>query len=355
MTVISDIKMTLSACFALMLFAPAVAARADQLTVNGHHHAGARVVGVNGGKVEFRTTEGEMRQADFARVDILLVERGDSFADFNQAERYASEGEWGNALLRYKRAARLCEGFWSDIVAARMLRAADRAKRFDETAASFLRVVRAEAAGPLVALDLFPTNLPTFRDAATMRALRQLDEAVAAKPGPEQRLAIDLLGYEMLRSLRDPIALQVGVRLTEIEIPSTMRVDRVYASVLSALEQRLSDSATPDALGALNRALTDCPADALADFLLLKGRTLLRNAKIREDFIRASWPFLRVVAHMPDDPRAAEGLLGAAKCLEGIRRKDKATELLRECLAHNAISSATTKLAKAELERLAKP
>lgn len=355
MTVMSDKKMTPSACLFLMFFAPAVAARADQLTVNGHHYAGARVVGITGGRVEFRTAAGEMRQADFSQVDIVLVERGDSFSDFNQAERYASEGEWGNALLRYKRAARLSEGFWSDIVAARMLRAADRAKRIDETAASYLRVVRAEAVGPPVALGLFPTNLPTFRDAATTRALRQLDEAVAAQPGQEQRLAIDLLGYEMLRNLRDPIALQVGVRLTDVEIPSTMRVDRVYISVLSALEQRLSDSTTPDELDALNRALADCPADALADFLLLKGRTLLRDAKAREDFIRASWPFLRVVAHMPDDPRAAEGLLGAAKCIEGIGRKDKATELLRECLAHNAISRATTKLARAELERLAKP
>lgn len=355
MTILTDNKMTLAACLILMLCAPAASVRADQLTVNGHHYAGARVVGVTGGRVEFRTAAGEMRQANFAQIDILLVERGDAFADFNQAERYSSEAEWGNALLRYKRAARLSEGFWSDIVTARMLRAADRAKRIDETAASYLRVIRAEAAGPLVALALFPANLPTFRDAATTRALRQLDEAVAANPGPEQRLAIDLLGYEMLRSLRDPIALQVGVRLTDIEIPSTMRVGRVFASVLSALEQRLSDSATHDELDALNRALADCPTEALADFLLLKGRTLLRGAKVREDFIRASWPFLRVVAYMQEDPRAAEGLLGAAKCLEGISRKDKATELLRECLAHPAISSATTKLAKAELERLAKP
>lgn len=341
---------------AIFALVTAVAAtRADQLTVNGHHYAGARVVGVAGGRVEFRTAAGETRQADFAHVDILLVERGDAFADFNQAERYASENEWGNALLRYKRAARLSEGFWSDVIAARMLRAAVRAKRLDEATAAYLRVVRAETAGPLAALSLFPTNLPTIRDAAATRALQQLDDAVRANPGPDQRLAIDLLGYEILRSLRDPQAVQVGVRLTDTEIPAALRIDRVYSSVLTALDQRLADAAPPEAMAALNRAMTHCPSDDLADLLLLKGRTLLREAKSREDLIRASWPFLRVVAHMPEDPRAAEGLLGAAKCVERLSRKDKATELLRECLAHRAISDATTKLAKAELERLAKP
>lgn len=341
--------------FWMLLFFFAATAFADQLTVQGLHYAGARVVNFNGGRVEFRTAGGEMRHAEIAQVDILLVERGEAFADFNQAERYASGGEWGNALLRYKRAARVSEGIWSDVIAARMLTAADRAKRIDEAAAAYLRVVRAETAGPAAALALFPRNLPTLRDAATARALQQLDDAVAANPGAEQRLAIDLLGYEILRGLRDPLAAQVGLRLTDGEVPAALRGDRVYASILSALDARLTSAAPPEALAALNRALTDCPTDALPDFLLLKGRVLLRAANSRAELIRASWPFLRVATHMAEDPRAAEGLLGAAKCLERLGRKDKATELLRECLAHRTISEATTKLAKAELERLAKP
>jgi hypothetical protein len=295
---------------ALLCWTTAEFVRADQLTVNGHHQSGARVVGLNNGRVEFRTAGGEMRQADLAHLDVVLVERGDAFADFNQAERYASEGEWGNALLRYKRASRLCEGFWSDIIAARMLRAADRAKRVDEAVSAYLRVIRIEPGGALAALSLFPAQLPTVRDAAASRALQQLDDAAAAQPGPEQRLAIDLLGFEILRSLRDPMAMPVAVRLTEGEVPRPLRVDRVYASISAGLEMRLADAVTRESLAALDRAMLDCPGGALPDFLLMKGRAQLRMAKSREEFIRASWPFLRVVAHMPDDARAAEGLLG---------------------------------------------
>lgn len=341
-------------CSSVFMIGWSMPAQADQLAVNGHHYAGARVVGFTGGRIEFRTAGGESRQADIAHIEILLVERGDAFADLNQAERYASTGEWGNALLRYKRAARLSEGFWSDVIAARMLTAADRAKRIDESAAAYLRLLRADSAGPVTALSLFPRSLPTLRDAATTRALQQLDNAVAANPGLEQRLAIDLLGYEILRAIGDPLAAQVGQRLTEAEVPTALRLDRVYAAIRSAMEQRLSGAVTPEALLALNRAMTYCPSEALPDFLLLKGKTLLREAKSREELIRASWAFLRVTTHMPEDPRAAEALLGAAKCLERLGRKDQATVLLRECLARPSISDATTRLAKGELERLAK-
>lgn len=325
--------------------------RADELTVNGHRHSAARIVAYQSGRLEYRTSGGDARQADITALDFLHVERGEAFADFNRAERYAAQGEWSNALLRYKRAARLSEGFWIDLVAARMLRAADHAKRIDESAAAYLHVLHAEFSGPAVAIALFPGRLPTTRDAAATRALQQLSDAAAADPLPPQKLAIDLLGYEILRSLRDPLAAQVAVRLTEAPVPATLRTARVYASMRTALEQRLSSSVSPSALSALDRAMVDCPAEMLPDFLLLKGRTLFRRASSREEFIRASWPFLRVVVHMPDDPRAAEGLLGAARCLERLNRRDKAAELLRECLAHRRVSEAVAREARDELQR----
>jgi len=338
-----------------LVFGTTSSALGDQLTVQGLHYAGARVLGFVEGRLEFRTAVGETRQVDMAHVDVLLVERGEVFADFNQAERYASEKEWGNALLRYKRAARLSEGFWSEVIAARMLTAADRARRIDEAAAVYIRLVRAERAGPVAALAMFPVNIPTSRDAATTRALQQLHEAVAGVTDDQQQLTLNLLAYEILVGIRDPSAAQLGNRLTESEIPSALRSDRVYRAVLSALEMRLASDMSKEAFAALNRALTDCPVDALPDFLLLKGRVLLRQAHSREELIRASWAFLRVVTHMPEDARAAEGFLGAAKCLERLGRKDKATELLRECLALRAIPEATAKIAQEELLRLAKP
>ena len=61
---------------------------------------------------------------------------------------------------------------------------------------------------------------------------------------------------------------------------------------------------------------------------------------------------MRVVVHMSDDPRAAQGLYGAALVLERIGRGDKAMALLQECLDHKRISEETRTLASAALTRL---
>jgi hypothetical protein len=61
---------------------------------------------------------------------------------------------------------------------------------------------------------------------------------------------------------------------------------------------------------------------------------------------------MRVVIHFPDDGRAAQGLYGAALAVERIGRKDKAIELLTECLGHAHLDEQTRRWAAAMLARL---
>jgi hypothetical protein len=90
----------------------------------------------------------------------------------------------------------------------------------------------------------------------------------------------------------------------------------------------------------------------LPDFLLLKGDVLLARASSRDELIRASWPFLRVVAHMPDDPRAGEALIGAALVLERLASYDKAAALLTECLDRPTLADTERQRAETALARI---
>ena len=87
--------------------------------------------------------------------------------------------------------------------------------------------------------------------------------------------------------------------------------------------------------------VTDSVEGIVPDFLMLRGAFLAGKARTREDLMRASWPFLRVAIHFPDDPRAADGYYEAARLLERIDLSDHAAVLMRACLDHEGVSEST--------------
>ncbi|MBI4717110.1 MAG: hypothetical protein HY763_04840 [Planctomycetes bacterium] len=319
------------------------------------NYPGAKVTGFAEGRLQFRTATGELQLAELADVDVLLVDRGDAFADFNQAERLRAAGDWENAIPRYQRALRVVEEFWPDVVTVRLLAACDGAARLDEAVLHFIRVTRSEACGPAVAAGLMPRRIPQERDATVVRAIEHLDTALAKNPPSDERSVLELLRYDVLRRCGDRRADTAAKAVVALELPKSLSRERVYEIMYAALEMVLAGEADEAGLRGLDRSLRLCPLNMMASFLLLKGRTLLRSAATREDVIRAAWPFMRVVAHMPGDARAAEGLLGAATALERLERKDKALELLHECLAHKRASAETREAAKVAIERLQAP
>ena len=163
---------------------------------------------------------------------------------------------------------------------------------------------------------------------------------------------MSLFQFAILHRTGDQRTPQAARRVIQLPMPAEAGTPIAYTIVLSALETALAEVASPEALGGLERAIADCPSAVLAAFLLLKGRTLASTASTREDVIRASWPFMRAVAHMPDDARAAEGLYETALMMERLGRGDRANDLLSECLAHERITDQTRVKATTALKRL---
>ncbi|MEK7730999.1 MAG: hypothetical protein AAB363_04000, partial [Planctomycetota bacterium] len=171
---------------------------------------------------------------------------------------------------------------------------------------------------------LVPQTIPAKRDAKFTRAIEQLDSALGQNPGETLLVLFEVLRYEILRRAEDERAARAAATVAALPFPEAVRSEHGYAGVLAALRETLQSGVTAERLAYLDRAVRDCPDATLPGFMLLKGETLLRTAVAREDIIRASWPFLRVVVHIPDDPRAAEALLGAASAVERLGRTDQA-------------------------------
>lgn len=336
----------------LTCLAATAVVRADQIVVGDAGYPRARIMTLDGGQLRFRTAEGEPRSVWISDVDLLVVDRGGAFADFNQAERYLAGGEPEKAIARYRRTLRLSKDFWSDLIAARLLLASDRAGRIDQAALSFVLVVRGELSGPQVAARLIPEAIPAVRNAKAVRAIEHLDAALDQTPRADQRVPLELFRYELLRRTGDRRAAVAAKRVASLVIPESQRCERVYLIQLAALEQTPPEEVGPDELAGLDRAIRECPLTVLPSFLLRKGHLLAKTAATPEEITRASWPFMRVVAHMPEDARAADGLFGAALVLERLGRNDHAVELLNECLAHRHVRDETRRTAEAALQRL---
>lgn len=326
--------------------------RADQIVTSTINHRGAKIVGFESGELRFRDAAGKLRSAWIDQVELIVVDRGGIFDDFNQAERFLADDQPERAIIRYRRALRSGEDFWSDVAAARLVLASDAAKQLDTAVQSFIRVLRGRWAGPPAGARLIPVEIPKKGGRRTARAVEQLDAALAKNPDDSRRLLLEIVRFEILRRTDDPRVAEAVRRAATLPIPVNARSHRVYEIRLHALRTALTDDGDPAELSSLDRAIRDCTEGALPGFLLLKGETLLRTASTREEIIRASWPFLRIAIHFPDDSRAAEGLYGAASALERLGRVDKAMELLDECLEHKRLTDQTRAIAEAARARI---
>ncbi len=326
--------------------------RADQVVAGKTNHPHATITGFQQGRLQFTGADGASHDLWISDVDMIIVDRGGIFNDFNQAERFLAGGEPQRAIIRYRRTLKLSDKFWSDLITARLLVACDRAARIDQATLSFILVVRGRRSGPPAAARLIPQNIPDKRTPKAIRAVEHLDAAIAKGPTQDQRIPLAMLRYKILSHTGDGRASDAGEAVAAMHIPSGQHCVRMYAIQYAALGKRARDDFGPADRASLERAIRNCPKTLLAGFLLLKGETLSRAAVTRDDMIRATWPFMRVVAHMPDDPRAADGLYQTAAVLERMERREKAIDLLTECLAHQHVRAETRRRAEALRKRL---
>ncbi len=341
-----------AAAVCLLVFAYAAPARADQIVVGGDDFPHARIVGIKDGQLQFRGADGRLHTAWVDEIDMILVDRGGLFNDFNQAERFMREGEPARAVTRYRRSSRVAEDFWPELIAIRSTLACDAAGQVDQALASFVRVVLGRWAGPTAAARIIPKRVPKSRTAKVSRAIEHIDKALGRRPTDAQRTLLNLVRYELLTPLGDSGAARAARRVATLPVPPEIRVERVYSIQLRALRATLKVGAVPEAMAALDRAILNAPEALLPECLLLKGRTLLVGANTKEQIIRASWLFLRVAIHFPSAARAPEALYDAALAVERIGRVDKAIELLEACVAHTLVVEATRQSATVALRRM---
>jgi hypothetical protein len=321
--------------------------RADQVVMSDANYPGARIVGMERGQLRFRSADGGLHNVWLDEVELILVDRHGLFDDFNQAERFRGEGQAARAVLRYRRAHRLAEDFWVDLIAARMLLACDAAEQLDNAVLNFIRVAQGTHAGLPAAARLLPEAIPPERTKRAQRAIEQLHAAESKDSEKGHQALFQLLRFEILRRTGDARAELLAPHAGDLAIPAEARTPEVYAIVLHALRAWLRGEITAPGLAALDRALGTCPEGAMPGLLLLKGETLQRTAATRDQMLRAAWPLMRVAIHFPDSPEAPEGLYGTARILARIGRADKAADLLAECIAHESVSEETRAAAMA--------
>ena len=341
-----------AAAAALLLLAPA--ARGDQIVIKGENNPGAKIVNFDQGRLHFRSADGRARWAWINDVDLMIVDRVGVFDDFNEAERFFASDDPPKAVARYERTLRLTQEYWPDLISARLTQGYDRAGQIDKAMFYWVRVLSGRWGGPAAAARLIPRTVPARRDARFTRAIETLDTALAREVDEGRRALLQLVRYDVLRRGNDERAAGAVAVVVALSIPEPARSEPVFAVVLAALSEA-SASAGPPAppiLASLDRAIRDCPEAALPDFLLLKGELLLRGAETRDDIIRAAWPLLRVVIHVPDHPRAPAALLAAAGALERLGRSEQAVALLKECLEHRRAESEIRQKAESMIARL---
>ena len=332
--------------------------RADQLVVGDTEIRDAKIIELKAGQLRFRTADGKTRSAELDAVRMIVVDRSGLFVDFNQAERFFAAGEPARAVSRYRRSLPLATDFWGDLIAARLVQAYDAADQLDEAVQMLIRVLRSERSGPAAAARLVPQRIPGNRDARAMRSLERIDAALSKGPGEAQRVFLSLLRYEILRRLADDRAVSAARVAAPVRLPEGMRTERMYGIQLEAMQTAmLADASVPPSvrgavMAALEQAVLDAPRGSLPGLLLLKGRVLLAGAASRDEWMRATWPLLRIVIHFADDPAAADGLLLAAVAVEHIGRADKAADMLEECIHHPRVSDETRRAADAALRSL---
>lgn len=328
------------------------AVRGDQIITAKNNYTGANIVDFDRGNVHFRTAGGALRREWVGDIKQLVVSRGGAFDDLNQAERFYQAGQTERALIRYRRAIRVAEGFWEALIACRLVRACDQAEQLDATIRHLIVVLLSGWGGPEAVARLIPKHMPSQRTRRSVRAVEQLDTALARHPSDAHCAVLELIRFEILRRTNDERMTRSAAPVAYSVIPIDARFEAFFQIQLEAARIAQGQAVTAELLVGLDHAIRHAPDSVLADFLILKGRASMQIAESREDVLRASWPFLRAAIHFPDTASAAEGLLLAAGALERADKRDKANQLLEECLAHEQVSDETRARAETARQRL---
>ena len=340
----------------LCLSIPMSTARGDDIYANGQTFTRARILGLHSGELEIRLEDGQTIAVPLVDVEFLQVDRGASFADFNQAERMRAEGRADQSLARYRRAMRITEGFWSEIVPVRFCQAADLTGDLEIATNLLIQVTHGRSTGPGTAIRILPDNIPDRRNGRVAASLDVLNVALTRDVDHAQATVLTVMRHKILMRLESKMTLNDLRRVTNLSVPESVRTQYVFETVRRSFDSLMAQMPlTPKDYDDLDRAIDACPDAFLPEFLLIKGAAMRQAAQSGEDWIRTSWPFLRVPIHFPDSPLVADGYLGAADALGRAGRMEDARLLLSKCLEAAPKGGAVAKAAEALLTKVNQP
>ncbi len=334
------------------VFAMTVPAWGDQVTIGADDYPNVTIVSFEHGKLIFRTPRDQDVASLIRDVDFIMVSRGRRFADFNEAEQYLHEGEPARAIPRYQRAFRTADSFWQGLSLARAITACDRAGRIDQAIQYWINLAELDQSGVEAAVQLLPGNINDSQRQEIDRAIVHLTKAATKQRKPDLAVLFQLLRYRLLDAIGDDQADEAAHTILASGWSKNLAHTEIYDILIDVLDRKMLREVTLESLTRLDEAIADAPTAKLSQLLLLKGHALLRLKNEQASGIAAGWAFMRVVAHMPDSPDAAEGLYGAALAMEKIGRVDKSISLLQECRDHKFATAATQTLATKMLGRL---
>ncbi|MCC7293168.1 MAG: hypothetical protein IT449_14000 [Phycisphaerales bacterium] len=326
--------------------------RADQLEIAGKRYPRGKVIGIESGELRFRAEDSTMVAVPLADVVRIYIDPIGEFADFNAAEQFVADGAPDKAIARYERQLRTGDEFWPDLIRVRLLRACDLAGQIDKAVTYYLRVLEGEFTGPVVAARVMPDRIPGQATSLVKQAVDQLERSATRNESDERRPLLLLLKYDILRRTGDARAAAMAPIIAELPVPAKLSSPRTGAIQLEAIRAATKGRSPAEAIKWLDRVISQGDDAIMPDLLLLKGGAQLESATTRDEFVRAGWTFMRVVAHYPGDSRAADALLSAAEVHERIHRKDKAKALLEECIKHPAVRAETRAAAERKLAAL---
>ncbi len=337
-------RLFVAACVA---FVPS--AQADEITTHDEHYRKIKIIDYAYGRIRFREPAGDLADVPILEVRALLVDTVGGVDDLNQAEIYIDKGQPSQAVLRYERALRSTRGFWRELVRVRLLQACDQAGYPDKAVTHWLALLKRD---PALASELLLTSIPPTRTRAVRRALSDLEATLAKNTDETTRRLMELLRFSIYRRLGEDVADELAMRIVLSPLTGPIATVPAYGIKTDALRRAFQMKRIKETLSGLEGALEDCPETSLPDLLLLKGEVLYATAEERVDYIRSAWVFMRVPIHFPDDPRAAQALLWAARAHEKLDAPEKAVELLRECLALEFVAPEIHAQAAEALQRL---
>lgn len=317
-----------------LMFSAASRVSADQVVTAAANYTHAKITGFEAGQIRLRTVDNATREIWIGDAQQIVVDSVSRFIDFNEAERIFAQGDGARALPRYEKTARIARDFWLDLVRTRMVMAADQAGDIREATLNWLRVLRGRWGGDALAATIIPRCSPSTPPAEVTKAVEQLITARNAARNPDIEALLMVAEFSYRSSAGDLHADVLADQVVSLYIPQGQRTARVYEIVSEAFHREMTGDDALERLPHLDRLIGEAPEAMVASLLLLKGDTLLRLAKSEDDAARAGWCYMRVVAHFGSDETAPRALLGAARVMSRLGKKDKAAALIKEARGH---------------------